>query len=110
MLAERAPLLQQKLLQKFYRGIKLKILVLLFPEPVALIFGHQVPHRRTLFLQRFHDLLRFRYRHTRIVFPATTSMGFLIFSMLFMGAIFSRKSCIFGSRSSPYSTRRKSRR
>src|ERR1035438_6581044 len=42
--------------------------------------------------------------------PAMTNMGFLIFSILFMGAIFSRYSRIFGSRSSPYSTRRKSRR
>jgi len=37
-------------------------------------------------------------------FPATTNMGFLIFSMLFIGAILSRNFRIFGSRSSPYST------
>jgi len=43
-------------------------------------------------------------------FPQSRTWASLIFSMLFIGAIFSRNSRIFGSRSSPYSTRRKSRR
>src|SRR5450432_4425708 len=43
-------------------------------------------------------------------FPTTAYTGLRIFSELFNGAVFSRYSRIFGSRSSPYSTRRRSRR
>ena len=55
--AKPAPLLQQILLQELNRGIKLKILVLLFPKAVALIFGHQIPRWRALFLQGPENLL-----------------------------------------------------
>src|SRR5438270_376851 len=43
-------------------------------------------------------------------FPTTAYTGLRIFSELFSGAVFSRYSRVFGSRSSPYSTRRRSRR
>ena len=43
-------------------------------------------------------------------FPCTTKSGLLMFFTLAIGEILSRNSAIFGSRSSPYSTRRRSRR
>src|SRR5262245_57934488 len=42
--------------------------------------------------------------------PTTAKTGLRIFSELLRGAVFSRYSRILGSRSSPYSTRRRSRR
>src|SRR5579862_8276795 len=61
--------IQQVLLEKFHRGIKLKILIGLFLEAMTFIFGHQIPHWCSLFLQCRYDLIVFTHWNTRIVLP-----------------------------------------
>src|SRR5262249_16260943 len=60
-------LLQQILLQKLHRRVKLKVLIHLFPKGVPFVLRHQIPDRRSLLFQRAENLLRFPHRHSRIV-------------------------------------------
>src|SRR5438105_1005059 len=59
--------LKQVLSHEQYRGVELEIRIALLAEAVAFIFGHEVPDRRALLLQRFHDLLRLAPGHARVI-------------------------------------------
>src|ERR1700722_2069574 len=103
-------LLQQIFLQKHYAGIKLKIPVGFLLKPLASSLAITYHAGVPCFFNASNTCSLSLTGTRGSFFPATTSIGFLIFSMLFIGAIFSRNARIFGSRSSPYPPRRKSRR
>src|SRR6266566_3798481 len=108
--ASKVRLLQQVLPQKFYARVELEILVALFAEAMTFILGHDVPDGRARLLQRRHHLLRFAHRHARIVLTGHDNHRLAdLFDVVHRRDFFEVLAHL-GSRSSPYSTRRKSRR
>ena len=104
-------LLQQVLLDERHGRVELEVLVLLLGEAVALVVREQVPDGAAVLLHRRRPSARDSVYGTRgSLRPCTTKSGFVILRAFVAGEIWTRNSLIAGSRSSPYSTRRRSRR
>src|SRR5262245_39427663 len=64
---KRAILLQQFLLEKVDGGQEEVVYVFLFSKTVAFVFSHQIPGCALVIADGFDHLLRFGYRHARVV-------------------------------------------
>ena len=77
-----------------------------WPSSLAITYQTSVPWARSLATIWSDSLLGTRGS----LAPWNTIIGFFIFSLNAIGEIFSNTARIFGTRSSPYSARRRSRR
>jgi hypothetical protein len=84
--------------------------IFLAHEAVAFVLGAQVPHRRAVGAHRGHDLLGLGVGHARVVAALHHEQRLADALGVVSGEMRSRKARIAGSRSSPYSARRRSRR
>ena len=77
-------------------------------ETVALVIGVDGPYGSAVVADLGGDLHRFGEGHARIIAAVNDQQRRANLPALLSGSILAKTSCIFGSRSSPYSARRKS--
>ena len=103
-------MIEQEPPHEHHGRVELEVGITFLREAVAFIPGHQVPHRLLVLLHALDHLLGFAERHARIV--AALHHEERVRNLLRVvdrrGLV--EEAAIFGSRSSPYSTRRRSRR
>ncbi len=103
-------LLHQMLTNELDRGIELEVSIVLLSKAVPFVLGHQIPNRAAIRLNLGHHLLRFAQWNPRIVATLHDEKWLGDTTGVVQRRDLFKNLAISGSRSSPYSTRRKSRR